>query len=100
MSESEKPKVFRMNDCDYYMAFTQSLAVEKARDDYGIRVGDTLGQEMFEDCREMTKEEMDEHNYVDDMDNPQSSRRTFAEELQRRIDEGDTSPQLFASTEH
>lgn len=48
---------------------------------------------------ECTAEEMETLTFLDDVDCPDSEKRTFAAELARRIAAGEQFPQLFAATE-
>jgi hypothetical protein len=87
-------KVFRVNDCEWYMAPTLEEAVQKCMDDCKLP-----RDEAVDDPRECTPEEMGRLTFMDDVYNPEKSeRRTFAEELARRIAAG-KGTEMFATTE-
>jgi hypothetical protein len=89
-------RIFRMNDCDWWLATT----LEAAKADYKHQTGIDL--EDIEDAREVTEEEMDRLKFIENYDGPKSGwiKRTFREELQRRITDGEAKPGCFASTEY
>lgn len=82
-------KVFKLNDCDWYMAETLEDAVKLVCNDTGLPP-----DEAADEPSEETPERMARLNFVDH----DGSERTFAEELQRRVAAG-KKPGMFASTE-
>lgn len=88
-NKTNMTKVFRLNDCDWWMA--ESLEAAKA--DYTKETGLTEEDEPFDDPHELDEETMDTLIFVDD-----GIKRTFREELARRIAIGDTLG-MFATTE-
>lgn len=84
-------KVFRLNDCDWWMAET----MEQAKADYLKMTGED--SEIFDDPKELTAQDMEDHEFYPD----ESVERAipFSEELRNRIVAGRTS-ELFASTEY
>lgn len=99
-------RVFRMDDCDWWLART----LEEARESYQHETG--VSDEMIEDAREVTDEEMDKLTFID-MDEGKrivgESRRSFREELRQRVELRERlkakhgiepKPELFASTEY
>lgn len=85
-------KVFAINDCDWYMATTAGEAIAQAMRDSGLSREEVLNGG---DAYELTDEDLSKMMFTDD----RGERRTFASELQRRIDANDIGPQMFASTE-
>jgi hypothetical protein len=90
-------RVFKMDDCDWWVAHT--LAEAKASYQYETGVDD----ESVEDARELTDEELDRLRFVDtdEAGHPvKETRCTFREELARRVSAGLSKPELFACTEY
>lgn len=86
-------RVFKLNECDWYMAET----LEQAIASYMLETG-LPRDEAADEPRELTAEEMQRLVFVDDDNHVNEVRRSFAEELGRRL-ATDPRPQLFASTE-
>lgn len=82
-------KVFSINDCDWYMANTLEEAILIAMADTGLP-----RDEATDDPCELTEAQMNKLMFTDD----NGVKRTFAAELQRRIDAGKKCG-MFASTE-
>lgn len=82
-------KVFRINDCDWYMADSLDEAISLAVADYELPQ-----DEVVDRPREVSAEAMKELMYV----KRDWSKWSFAEELQHRIQTGAKSG-MFASTE-
>lgn len=90
-------KIFRMNDCDWW----QAGSFEEAKADYKHTTG--IGEEDLDDAREVIEEELDRLKFIENYDGPKSEwiKRTFREEMQRRILAGEaTKPGCFACTEY
>ena len=91
-------KVFRMNDCDWWMAET----LEQAVNDYLKMTGsqsDLDRGEMLDDPAELTPHEMASHEFYPDETQDPDKVISFSTELKYRIARGATS-ELFASTEY
>jgi hypothetical protein len=87
-------KVFRVNDCEWYMAETLEQAVDLCAKDCELPA-----DEAAHDPCEVSDADMQRLIFTDDMANPRGSdRRTFAEELARRVAAG-AGPGAFATTE-
>ena len=85
-----KLRVFRMNDCDWWVATTLEEAEADFKKETGIDADD--------DARELTDQEMETHQFYADGDRTESI--PFSEQLEILIaKEGEKFPQLFASTE-
>lgn len=83
-------KIFKMNDCDWWVAET----LEEAKDSYKLETG----EESDLDARELSDAEMDRLTITNEEDDV---KLTFREELTRRIADGTiSSPSLFGSTEY
>lgn len=90
-----KPKIFAMNDCDWWMAPTLEQAVAGYLEMTGLDADECL-----EDPFELSDESMASLKFIDDYnDTGDRTTRTFAEELERRIAAGAVS-EFFASTEY
>ncbi|HYF35129.1 MAG TPA: hypothetical protein VD994_07575 [Prosthecobacter sp.] len=83
-------KVFKINDCDWYMANTLDEAVALAIAETGLP-----RDEAVDDPRELSEEAMNRLQFV----NPDGSKWSFAVELQNRIQAG-MKPGFFATTEY
>lgn len=96
MTDPLPMRVYAMNDCDWWMA----RSLEEAKADYCHETGSTEA-ELCPDARELTDEELDRLRITDTDENerPTGKARSFRKELQRRVDEGVTKPEMFASTE-
>lgn len=90
-------RVFAMNDSDWWMARSLSEATR----DYADMI--ELPIDELEEAGELTEAEMESHIYHDEEENSEGLvfgvKRTFAEELKRRI-ERDPVSQVFASSEY
>jgi hypothetical protein len=97
-------KVFRMNDCDWWMAPTLNEAIVAYVRQTGCTISDNPDAEELkrfegaeiEDPRELTDAELESHNYIDERMREQHS---FKVELEKRIREGARS-EMFATTEY
>lgn len=83
-------KVFRINDYEWYMAPTLQEAIQKSISDTRLPE-----DEATDDPREITEEALNDLIFVDNDGN----KRTFAEELQRRVALG-RQTEIFASSEY
>ena len=93
-------KVYEMNEYDWWADFS----IEEAKTNYLQFTG--LDEE---DCKEdwedgwpseLTEEDMNRLEYAPDpYEEPNALKRSFKEELQKRIEEGEIGSQFFASTE-
>ena len=90
-TEAATLRVFRLNDYEWWMAPTLEEAIAKAMAVFSLRADEVAD----DGARELTDEELDRFIFVDDNDN----RRTFREELERRVAAGDEAD-FFASTEY
>lgn len=103
MTESLPMRVFRMNDCEWWMARTLDEAKQDAAHQWGYpSVLPAEKDEMFDEAHELSDEELARLKFVEDAEVPRDQwvRRTFREELDRRIAAGETKPGLFACTEY
>lgn len=87
-------KIFRVNDCEWYLAKNLQQAVELAMSD-----SELPEDEACDNPREVTEEEMNRLKFIDDTYRQDSTSRTFAEELARQIANG-AVPGPFATTEY
>lgn len=91
-------RVFRMNDCEWWVART--LAEAKA---HYLEYTGCSEEEAFDDAHELDDESLDRLHYidVDESERPiKKSRRTFRAELAQRVSAGLSKPELFACTEY
>ena len=91
--ENRQPHIYKMNDCDWWCDYS----IEEAKKNYVKFVGTDPETQDWNKCppEELTEEEIDKHNYIDD----RYEKITFRAELQRRIENNDI-PSFFASTEY
>lgn len=82
--------IFQMNEYDWMMA----RSLEEAKEKYP----DFVDPAEFVDEREITESELDRLTFYDE-NAVKGSKRTFREELKRRINAGENYPQFFASSE-
>lgn len=85
-------KVFKLDDCDWWAGENLADTIAEARKQCGPGCYDNAE----EDAVGVSDEAMQTLKFVDE----DGTTRTFAEELQRRIDAGAEFPSLFASTEY
>jgi hypothetical protein len=85
-------KVFSMNDCDWMVGETLEACKAEYIKNYG---GDAWGDDQFADARELTPADMQHYKFTDE----DGEVRTFQQQLDKMIAEGDEFPQFFASTE-
>jgi hypothetical protein len=91
-------RVYRLNDCEWWIA----RSLEEARSSYTQTTG-VDGEHAFDSENELTDAQLESLFFVDRDDNDvplKKSRRTFLEELRRRVAAGLAAPELFASTEY
>jgi hypothetical protein len=89
-------RVFEMNDCGWWLAQTSSDAERDYRDTYG-----QYALIHPEGARELSDGDLGRLIFFDDLsDQTKSGKRTFREELDRRLAAGVNSPEPFASTEY
>jgi hypothetical protein len=86
-------KVFQVSDCDWWMAETAEQARDSAVECYGADLDDFP----LDEIDELSDDQMQSLKFYDEDENVT---RTFAEQLSRRIREGATKPEIFASTEY
>lgn len=92
-------RVFRLNDCDWWLAHT----LEEAKASYIADCGPMAEEEAFDEPRELTKEELRTLHFVDTDENERrisKSRRQFRTELRRQIESDPITPRMFACTEY
>lgn len=92
---SDEIKIFEINDCEWVAA----RSLEEAKTFYLEMVsGDT--SVLDEGCPvELTELQLDRMTYSDDQGDPNASKRSFREELQKRIAAGVQFPEYFATSE-
>ncbi|MEO4029983.1 hypothetical protein ABH313_18335 [Chromobacterium vaccinii] len=83
-------RVFEMNDCDWVAARNKEDAIQF--------YGDIAMPEDFENVQELSAQQLDSLQFHVD-DDRRGQTITFRQRLQQLVDAGETSPQLFASTE-
>lgn len=94
-------KIFQVNDIDWFAGENADDCFKLLKEMGMYDDGDI--QAMKDDGYpvELTDEDMDRLVFVDDVyDNLKSNKRTFREELQRRINAGEEFPCMFASSEY
>ena len=92
-------KIFNTDGCDWVAAKTAEEAIEAAQKIYGLENGSDEVKMYRENMpEELSAEALDTLKYILDYDVPTKT-TSFREELQRRIDAGESFPQFFATTE-
>ncbi len=94
MTEKQKPKVFQINDCDWWAGYD----LESTKVAYVKETG-VPPEDAFYNPRELTDEEMDTLLHHGD-DGEHKEPITFRQELERMIESGFEFPWFFASTEY
>ena len=87
-------RVFRVNDCDWWMVETKEQARDAAIAFYGSGPDDVY---TLDEIAEVSDEAMDRLKVGDEDD---GKTRTFRQQVAKRIKEGVTNPEMFASTEY
>jgi hypothetical protein len=88
-------KVLSMNDYDWMAGETLEACKVEYIEHYGGDVWEDENEDQFEGARELTTADMQHYKFADD----DGEVRTFQEQLDKMIAEGDKFPQFFASTE-
>lgn len=97
MADTLPLRVFRLNDCDWWLAAT----LEQAKADFLATCGGD--DDSFDEPHELSEEDLLRLHFVDTDDGERAigkSRRTFHEELRRQIKADPITPRMFASTEY
>ncbi len=88
-------KIYQMNDCDWVAAEN----LQDAKKALSECIGDDA-DELVEDPFELSDEQMNKLKFVDDLyDRENSDERTFKEQLEIMITNGEKFPCMFASSE-
>ncbi len=82
-------RIFKMDDMEWWAGESLEVCIAEGRRQCGADCYPDNPNEQ----RELSDEEMRRLTFIDEDD----SRRTFAEELARRIEAGETFPQPFAA---
>ena len=90
-----EPHIYRVNDCDWYAAYSLEEAIGACCEDTGMSRG-----EACDEPYQVSEADMDQLVYVDDPGTGESVRRTFREELARMVGVGGLIPGFFATTEY
>jgi len=94
--DPQAPKVYMLNDQDWYVAYGPYQAIAKAMDDTGMSRSECLPDYSPDEVPvPVSPMELERLIFTDDKD-----KRPFAEELDRRISAGVKFPEMFASTEY
>lgn len=91
-------RVFRINDCEWWVART----LDEAKSDY-LRQTGCSEEEAFDDPHELDEATMDRLHFIDQDENERplkDSRRPFRTELAQRVAAGLSKPEMFACTEY
>lgn len=92
-------RVFRLNDCDWWIART----LEEAKVSYQADCGPMADEEAFDEPRELSDAELDRLKFHDRDEADRIIRktiRTFREELRQQIHVDPVTPRMFACTEY
>lgn len=91
-------RVYRLDDFTWWAGYSLQSCIEDAARNY-----DYDAEWSSESARQVTDDEMQRLTFVDENEDGSmdcATTRTFAAELQRRIEAGEQFPQFFASTEY
>lgn len=86
-------KIYKINECDYYMANSLLEAIECAMKDTGLNEDEIYDPDLA--C-ELEDYDLDNLEYSEELDDGVIAHRTFREELESR----NQVAQLFASSEY
>jgi hypothetical protein len=89
-------RVYRLDDYEWWAGYSLESCIAAARE----QAGADCYEDAERDGYQLTFQQMATLTFLDDVDCPACEKRTFAAELQRRIDAGEQFPQLFACTEY
>lgn len=92
MNETLPWRVFKLNDCDWWVARTMG----EAKSDYIATVGPMSDEEAFDEPYELTDHDMGTLK-ITDHDDPKHPKMTFREYLDQMAPK---APGMFASTEY
>jgi hypothetical protein len=90
-------KIFKINDCEWYIGESLNACMTQYKVDYGVKDGEA-GDPMYFDYSEVSEQELDELEFNYDEDEPSLS-RSFRDEMAIQINKGGAFPRLFATTE-
>jgi hypothetical protein len=88
-------KVFRINDCDWWAGASLDECI-------AAYIADTGDEDLIEDARELTDEEMEKFFFVEDEEDEdfrQGDKKPFRQKLEEMVRDGRPFPLMFASTE-
>jgi len=88
-------KIFKLNDIEWWAGESLEQVKQFCLDEAVVDE-----EEAFDDPRELTDEELDRLQYVEDVYSDEKNTRPFREELARMVAANESFPCLFASTEY
>lgn len=90
-------RVYRLNDCDWWIA----RSIEEAKASFQSHCGPMPDDEAFDEPHELTETEMDTLKICETDENERRTGKklTFREYLVERLGDGLSEPEQFASTE-
>ena len=99
MTDEKIMKIFKLNDCDWYVAEDMESAIQQIMHDTDNAREDCVDSS----AHELTDDEMDRLQFVDDGgvidEEAEDGSRSFRVQLAVMIERGDSFPCLFATTE-
>ncbi len=93
-ADPQPVRVYMLDDCTWWAGYSLQQCIEQAISE------EWRDQHSIHNPRELSAEDMEQLKFLDDPDCDEAEERSFAAELQRRIDAGEQFPQFFASTEY
>lgn len=92
-------KVFEINECEWYAGEDAESCIKLAMEESGLTREDVCDGNEDTKSMELSEEAMDRLHFIDEDEAGNTTKRTFAEQLQLMIERGETFPAFFATTE-
>lgn len=97
-ADPEPVRVFQIGNAMWWAGYSLQQCIDAAHAEDKEHGCDTMDYNV--ESYQLSDQEIQALTFFDCCDEPDSPKRTFAAELQRRIDAGERFPQLFACTEY
>lgn len=91
------PQIYQVNDCDWWAGFSAASVKEAYRKSEMYDA--EIAEEFADEPQPISEADMDRLKYCDDEDRRVET-RTFRQQLERLVDQGQAFPVFFASTEY
>lgn len=94
--ESHSIKVFRLNMCDWWAGVDLEYTIKKAVEETGTPRDDLVDEDYLQT---LTFEDLERLTFIDMEEDP-PVKRSFKEQLDMMVLDGEVFPTMFASTEY